>query len=337
MRIVIATPLSPPDAGGPSYYSQALKEAFGALGHTVTLVSFRDVRQYPTGIRHIAYAYKLFKAFDLSDVCFALDTWSVALPAVLVGKLVRKPVILRTGGDFLWESYVARTHEPVVLREFYDMPRSLTRKEKLVFQVTKHGIFPLATRIVFNTSWQRDIVMQAYNVPNKKTGVIENYYGPKKEVQETEPIKKIFLWIGRDIFLKNTSMLEQAFKKAKEKHPDIELQLLRNIPQDIAFGALKRCWAFVLPSLSEVSPNVVLEALQFCRPCIVTKEMGLKDRLGDAVLYVDPKNQNDLVQKICMLADSNTHEVYARRASEFAYVHTYEDVAKEFMAVYRSL
>lgn len=335
MRIVIATPISPPDAGGPSYYSQALKEAFEALGHTVILVSFRDVRQYPTGIRHVVYAYRLFKVLDLSDVCFALDTWSVALPAVLVGKLVHKPVTVRSGGDFLWESYVARTQESVTLSEFYNERRDLTLKERTVFWITKNIIFALVTKIIFSTAWQQAISARAFSIPQEKSAVIENFYGDKKEGKE--PGKKDFVWIGRDIFLKNTYMLEKAFEKAKQQHSDIELVLLKNVPQEKAFETLASCWAFILPSLSEVSPNLVLEALQFGRPCIVTQETGIRERLGDSVIYIDPKNEQDIAEKISMLADPEIREDYTRRAREFAYVHTYEDIAKEFLAVYKSL
>ncbi len=65
--------------------------------------------------------------------------------------------------------------------------------------------------------------------------------------------------------------------------------------------------------------------------------MGLKDRLGDTVLYIDPKNPDDIAEKISMLADSDTRETYAIRAREFSYVHTYEDIAKEFLVVYKDL
>ncbi len=335
MRILIATPISPPDAGGPSYYSQHLKEAFEALGHDVVVHSFRDVRRFPAGIRHLIYAWRLFKDVDLADVTIALDTWSVALPAAAIGKLVHKPVMIRSGGDFLWEAFVARTHEPVVLRQFYDAPRNLTRKERIVFWITKHVIFTLATRIVFSTAWQRDSVMNAYGVPLEKTAVIENFYGEKKEGKEPE--KKNFVWIGRDIFLKNAALLETAFQKAKEQHPDIELELLKNVPQAEAFEKLASCWAFVLPSLSEVSPNLVMEALQRDRPCIVTQETGIRDRIGDAVLYVEPTSVHDLAEKISLLADPVQRQEYARRAQAFSYVHTYEDIAKEFLALYKSI
>lgn len=335
MRITIATPLSPPDAGGPSYYSEHLKEVLTALGHDVSVVSFRDVRHLPTGIRHLVYAFRLFKKVDLSDVCFVLDTWSVALPAVLIGRLTRTPVILRSGGDFLWESYVGRTHEPVTLSRFYQEPRHFSYKERIILWSTKHIVFTFATKIVFSTAWQRAICMKAFAIPEQKTSIIENFYGEKKEGRE--PVKKNFVWIGRDVFLKNAETLMHAFEKAKETHPDIELELLKNVPQSEAFERLASCWAFVLPSISEVSPNLVLEALQRNRPCIVTQETGIRDRLGDAVLYIDPTNEADITEKISMFADPLKREEYTHHAQEFSYVHTYEDIAKEFLLVYKSL
>ncbi len=42
----------------------------------------------------------------------ALDTYSVAFPAVLAAMLFRKKLVLRVGGDFLWEQYLERVKKP---------------------------------------------------------------------------------------------------------------------------------------------------------------------------------------------------------------------------------
>ena len=125
MRFLIVTPLIPPEPGGPSYYSVALKEALeradpvrnettdvcvdtrdarvsNGAGHTVDLLAFAEVRQYPSGVRHLILLYKtLFRALR-ADTLIVLDTVSVAVPAVAAGWLVGKRTIVRTGGDFVW-------------------------------------------------------------------------------------------------------------------------------------------------------------------------------------------------------------------------------------------
>ena len=43
LTIVIATPLYPPDVGGPATYAHELRERFIAAGHSVALVTFSDL------------------------------------------------------------------------------------------------------------------------------------------------------------------------------------------------------------------------------------------------------------------------------------------------------
>jgi hypothetical protein len=42
------------------------------------------------------------------------------------------------------------------------------------------------------------------------------------------------VWIGRDIFLKNAALLETAFQKAKEQHPDTIQDETRSPPTPAA-------------------------------------------------------------------------------------------------------
>jgi hypothetical protein len=203
MRILIATPLSPPDPGGPSYYSEALAEALQGLGHEVALESFARVKHLPTGIRHVVYAFKLFQKQDLADVTIALDAWSVALPAVVVGKVVRKPVILRTGGDFLWERYIERTDtgagNRVLLSDFYTTPKKLTRKERLIYTLTKRVIFALVIKIVFSTVWQRDLFIKGYDLSIEKNSRDRKLLRAKKR-RCGAGAEKICLCMARNCF-----------------------------------------------------------------------------------------------------------------------------------------
>src|SRR4051812_26577287 len=119
MRILIATGIYPPEIGGPAEYAQELKNAWIARGHSVEVKVFSRFNFLPSGVRHLAYFLTLLPAIFKTDSILALDTFSAALPAVLAAKLARKKIILRTGGDFLWEAYVERTGDLVLLRDFY--------------------------------------------------------------------------------------------------------------------------------------------------------------------------------------------------------------------------
>ena len=91
MKIVIATGLFPPDVGGPAQYAKHLFDEFEKQGHRVKVLSYAHEHSLPQGIRHVFYLIRLFSVLRGVDVIFALDTFSVGLPAVIAGFFSGKP------------------------------------------------------------------------------------------------------------------------------------------------------------------------------------------------------------------------------------------------------
>ncbi len=328
MRILLVTPLVPPEPGGPSYYSVALRDAFLKKGHEVRFRAFREVRKYPSGIRHILFLFLLLRDALWSERVIALDTWSVALSAVVAARITRRPVFLRSGGDFVWEEYIKRTGAKTLLSEFYKKPRALSTKEHVVTLLLRTVIFRFATKIVFSTSWQRDISREAYHIPMQKTAVIENQYGPKKE--GVPSVKKNFVCIYRPTPFKNIGALRDAFALVSCVYPEASLEIYEHIPREEAFEKMQSAYAMVIPSLSEVSPNLAIESLQFSKPCILTRDCGIKDRLGEAVSYINPNDPEDIKARMVALLDEEVYRRKSEAARTFSFVRTYDDIAEEF-------
>lgn len=108
MRLVLATGIYPPEIGGPATYAALIEEELRHRGWEVAVLPFRTVRSLPSVIRHLAYAWKLFRLTRDAQAILAQDTVSVGLPAVLVAKLRRLPLLIRVPGDFAWEQSVQR-------------------------------------------------------------------------------------------------------------------------------------------------------------------------------------------------------------------------------------
>jgi len=102
-RLVIATPLYPPEIGGPATDAAGLVAHLSKRGTVSTVCPFSSCRWLPRGIRHFAYAYRLLRGAYGADGIIAFDTFSVGLPAVLVAWLLRVPLIVRVPGDYAWE------------------------------------------------------------------------------------------------------------------------------------------------------------------------------------------------------------------------------------------
>ena len=100
-KIVIATPLYPPESGGPATYAKVLEEELPKLGIEVVVVKFSDVRR--RFFRHLRYFRLIWKATRGTDLVYALDAVSVGFPTMVAAMLRRKPYAIKVVGDFAWE------------------------------------------------------------------------------------------------------------------------------------------------------------------------------------------------------------------------------------------
>src|SRR3989338_1641940 len=103
MKLVIATPLYPPEIGGPATYSRLLEEGLPMKGIEVELVKFSEVRHLQKLIRHYVYYRRVLKAARGADAVLALDPVSVGLPAMWAAKRAKKPFVVKIVGDYAWE------------------------------------------------------------------------------------------------------------------------------------------------------------------------------------------------------------------------------------------
>lgn len=340
-HILIATGVYPPQHGGPSYYAKNLKDEFENIGYVVVVKTYGIERSLPIGIRHGVYFLKTLPAFIASDFVLVLDTFSVGFPIALLNTLFKRCVILRTGGDFLWEQYVERTKETILLSDFYRVPRQYTSKEKIIFALTAF-VLRHVSRVVFSTVYQRDIWMQPYGLSSERVSIIENRYEPvgdtaHEKIQEKGEKKHFVYAAARQLVWKNAPVAEAACAIAQKSVPEVELDFLFDMPRDKAIEKIKHAYAVVLTSLGDISPNYILRALSLGKPVILTTENGLRDRIGDAALYVNPLDTDAVAQAFIALCDPVTYGVYQTRVQALSFTHTYADIANEFLRLFTTI
>ncbi len=228
MRILIATGLSSGDVGGPAQYGPKLAKAFQTLGHEAAVISYGQVeKMLPPWVRHLYFLFKILLPTFRADSIIALDTYSVGVPSVLAARLFSKKIIVRVGGDFLWESYVNRTRQKIVLSEFYNSPLKFNLKERVILSFTKF-LTRKADVLAFNTLWQKEIWEQAYGPLGERARVVRNYIPSKSLATGFE--SKVFLWAGRRIEIKNLEKLKKVAQQVKLKHPEFDLVVLDSMP-----------------------------------------------------------------------------------------------------------
>jgi glycosyltransferase involved in cell wall biosynthesis len=334
MKILITTGIYPPKIGGPAQYAKNLKEAFEKMGHIVSVKTYGVEDKLPTGVRHLFFFFKIIPSILKSDVVFALDTFSVGLPSVLACKILGKKCIIRTGGDFLWEQYIERTKRKVLLKNFYNTERhNFFFKEKLIFKLTKWTL-KNTSYIIFSTEWQRDIFVEAYDLDREKTCIVENYYGPKQSDNNFQ--SKTFIASARNLVWKNFDMLKKVFDKVKTKYPEANL-FTDNLPYQQFMDKMSKSYAVILVSLGDISPNMILDAIKLNRPFVVTREVGIYDRIKNAGIFVDPLNEKEIEDAILDLLTEEGYQKAKEKVKNFNFIHTWDQIAEEFIQTFESL
>lgn len=109
MKILLATPLYPPDIAPPAPYIKELARklsnnhevvvlAYGRLPEKVPGVKIVTVdKRRPLFLRLIAYIFALLRAARSADLLYAENGPSVELPAALLTFILRTPLVLHIG------------------------------------------------------------------------------------------------------------------------------------------------------------------------------------------------------------------------------------------------
>ena len=99
----------------------------------------------------------------------------------------------------------------------------------------------------------------------------------------------------------------------------------------------KNCWAFVYVSLYEGFGLPVLEAMSFGAAVISSNTTSLPEVGGNAVLYVDPANEIEILEAFEKLRDSNLRnylrEKSKQQSKQFSWPKTAEQVLQAYVDV----
>ena len=177
---------------------------------------------------------------------------------------------------------------------------------------------------------------EPYDLDLQKTQIIENFF-PAPEMsplQNSEP--KIFLSPSRDIFIKNKKRLFEAFQKIKEKYPEIILDT-EQVSHEVLLQKMSKSYAVIVNSFSEVSPNLVCDAIRYDLPVILTIDNGLTERLKDMVIFSNPFSVDDLIRSIETLLQPETYQNYKRNILLNSYSHSWDEIAQGFIDIYSKI
>lgn len=347
MKYVIATGIYPPEIGGPATVIKKLVDDLVAAGHDVRIVTYGEPRKNEPRViavprlgnalvRYLRMARLIRSLMDPLTVVLATDVFSVGIPVRLA--LVGKPnkLISRISGEWFWEDAVEKRRTYMPLKRFWSSlvwsPRIALAKINYRWQLKR------ASRIAVTADLLTDVLKAVCPTILDRVVTVGNVAVPQSIAHVAgRPHKPLrLLYVGRFARVKNVPSLARVLKLLKEQGLDIACvfagdgptleetkAILGGIPGMeylgvVAHDQIQSLFAdtdvLALPSLTDICPNIVLEALASSVPVLMTKEHGLPPGFG-GVVELPPMDQAAWMAAIRRLSDS---EEYGRLRAQIS-------------------
>ncbi len=224
-------------------------------------------------------------------------------------------------------------------------PKDFTKKDLWQLKNWTDASIKKAHRIIAVSKTTKKDIVKNYGVDGNKVSVIYNGYEKQTtektsavklsdinqaQTAEIKP-KKYILFVGTIQPRKNLEILIDAFEKFIQTNKDFRLIIVGkkgwlyerifekvrtmklenkviftgHITDEELAGYYINAFCLTLPSLYEGFGIPVLEAMSYNCPVIASFSSSLPEVGGDACLYFDPKNSDDLLEKFSILLGNN--------------------------------
>ena len=196
---------------------------------------------------------------------------------------------------------------------------------------------------ILTTSWQRELVIQQYNIDPGEINVIPNYVVTDVFKPDREPKKEYdLIFAGRAGRQKNLCNLLKAVQYLKTKnrsvsllmvggccydnkinetvtHYDLDVTFRGNIPNFELPHVLNHAKAFILPSYYEGHPKVLLEAMSCGIPCIGSDVTGIREDIDHMKTgYLCETDYKSIANGIdTVLSDDSLQRTIGKNAREY--------------------
>jgi len=348
MKILLTTPIFPPEIGGPATYTYEISRRLAERGHDVSVVTFadtkpevKDIKVIPVRLnyrflgslrRQSRLFFTILSAVRGMDLLYAQGAVVVGLCSLVIGKLTRKPVLVKFVGDVAWEQAVNTGKTKKSLEDFLGQPEG-GLYIKLIMKIQKF-VFHRADKIITPSHYLKKLLEQFYQVPDSKIEVVYNAV----ELAEVKAVGKRYgrpmaITIGRLVSWKGVDELVSIVPAMVQKYPDFRLvvvgegpeyEKLTNLCRDTGveseviftgrlsheqtLALLKRSDVFILNSRYEGLPHTVIEAMVYKCPVIASNLVGIREVIEDGRngISIAPGNTAQLLEKLVFILENES-------------------------------
>lgn len=367
--VVLAASVYPPDIGGPGSVAAEFANGWTRAGGRVYLVApaEKDSLGFENGFRlervaktrgRYAYFRAVYSRARRSDLVFVQDASLVSLAALAAARLARVPLVVRLGGELLWERDSEAGRTKLTLSEYFSS--GAWRNAPLKYRIFLRVILGSAKRLIFPSAWLTELYEKAGLLASGKSEIVLNPAPKIASSERAEKIRQVII-AGRLIKLKNIipalealsavrgevepfSVLvigegpeKAAIQKWKEEQAAEWLAIRGVMPRTELLAELGRSALYLLVSTSEVSPNSAVESLAAGTPVVLTEANGLAGELGNFVYLVNPSDPAALraVLKKALSAEGRADAI--ARLAGFSWPQSNETMIAAYEKIFRDV
>ena len=338
--ILIATGLYSPDIGGPATYSKILNDELPKRGLSVKILSFGEVRHLPKLVRHLFYAWRVFRLIPKSQVIYAQDPVSVGLPVMVACFLRRRSYFLKVVGDYAWEQGSQRFGVTDLLDDF-----SVRNNYAWLVKILKRIQLLVARRakkIIVPSEYLKKIVGN-WGVDQNKIQVIYNAFEPKdisltkeearRDLGLSSSEDKILISSGRLVPWKGFATLIEILPeilidfpgtklliagsgpeknnletKIKAKNLSESVKMLGQLERDVLFKYLRASDLFVLNTAYEGFSHQLLEVMSLGTIALVTNIGGNPELVKNENQLFEYDDKKKIIEAIKSIFDMSSEK-----------------------------
>jgi len=209
MRVLITSPVFPPDLGGPAVYVPSLGRFLVERGHSVAVVAFCSdpapaghpfrvvaIARGSLAVRYVKAFFAVWREARKVDVVYVNE--HLALLHVLAARLAGKPVMIRIMVDGAWE--ISHRKGWIGGDDIVTFQSKRYGFEVRLVRALQRSWWGWCERIIACSDFLRRIPIERYGVPASKVQLVYNaYHGPTAEgVLETRDEARTKLGLARE-------------------------------------------------------------------------------------------------------------------------------------------
>lgn len=269
-------------------------------------------------------------------------------------------------------SLAGRTSTVVTIHDLAHryFPQAYSRSYRLLYGILTPLIMRFATRMITVSASERASIVKHFPHAECRLTAIQNGTSAVPDVStqdDSGPQKQpvpLVLYVGALNRRKNLQGVIDAFRKVKSQFSDVRLGIAGSagaafseagftVPPEIIrdvdfFGQIDdfetlcklylRSRCLVFPSFFESSGLPPIEAMSCGCPVVASDIPSLRERCGDAALYCNPADPDDIADRILMFLKGETvYEDFRRRGREWARRYSWDECARDTFAIVNEL